>query len=89
MDFTTGDVAIRHAVNFPSPLIIKHIIDCTPGTLEVLKEIRKCVIAVAAAWVAVGAFRSLFELIRGRDRGRLVIIMAVHAYGAYVLTARA
>lgn len=73
MDFTTGDVAIRHAVNLPNPLVVKHIIDCTPGTLEVLKEVRKCVVVIAAAWVAVGAFRGLlgvWDIERGGDRKR-------------------
>lgn len=69
MDFTTGDVAVRHALNFPNALIIRHTIDCTPSALEVFKEVRKCVVAVAAAWVALGALRGLFGLFRQESRG--------------------
>lgn len=51
-----SDVSVKHLVSFASPLAI--LIDCTPGTVAVVKELRNCVIAIATAWVGLGLFRS-------------------------------
>jgi hypothetical protein len=61
MDFTTGDVAVRHVVAFSAPINIKHTIDFTPETVQISKVVRNCVIAVAVAWAGVSLWRSWFE----------------------------
>jgi len=61
MDFTTGDVAVRHVVAFSAPINIKHTIDLSPETVQISKEVRNCVIAVAVAWAGVSLWRSWFE----------------------------
>lgn len=61
MDWTTGDVAVRHVVAFSAPINIKHSLDCGPETVTLVKEIRNCVIAIAVAWTGVSVWRSWLE----------------------------
>lgn len=60
MDFSSGDVAVRHLVAINS-VNLKHTIEFSDSTILVVKEIKKCVVAVVIAWAAVSVFRGLFD----------------------------
>ena len=68
MDFSSGDVAVRHLVAFNS-VNLKHTIEFSESTILVVREIKKCVVAVAVAWAAVSVFRGFFDF-WGRIRVR-------------------
>jgi len=53
-----SDVGVRHAVAFPNQLLIKHSIELSPSTVDIAKEIRNTVIAVAVAWAVVSVVRN-------------------------------
>jgi len=54
MDF--GE-AIKHDVAFKT-LNIRHLVDVSPSTVSIAKEIRYCVIAVCVSWASISVFRS-------------------------------
>jgi len=54
-----SDVAVKHLVGFPNQLVIKHTIELSPTALGIAKEVRNCVIAIAAAWAVVTVVRQL------------------------------
>lgn len=67
MDFTTGDVAVRHVVAFSAPINIKHSLELGSDTVQVVKEVRNCVIAIAVAWTGVSVWRSWIEYKRSTN----------------------
>lgn len=60
MDFSGGDIAVRHAVALGS-LTVKHEICVAPEAIPIAKEIRNCVVALAVAWVGVSLVKAVIE----------------------------
>lgn len=64
---SAGDASFRHIVVF-NALPVRFAFDCNSETVEVVKEIRNCVIAVAAAWLAVSLVKSALGSLDRRER---------------------
>lgn len=60
MDFADG-VAVRHAVAF-TPLNIRHLVELSPSTLFIAKEVRYCIIAIVVGFSAVSIVKSVLGL---------------------------
>ncbi|KAE8355262.1 hypothetical protein BDV28DRAFT_155564 [Aspergillus coremiiformis] len=48
MEFAS-DVGVRHSVVLSS-LNIQHLVDFSPATVSIVREIRACVIAIVVGW---------------------------------------
>lgn len=57
MDFSSGDVTVRHIVAFKGLNLI-HTFDCSPSILTVLREVKQCIFVVAGIWAATSLFKS-------------------------------
>lgn len=69
MDFTSGDVAVKHIVKLEHFKII-HLLEISPSVISIFKVLRDCCIALACAWAAVGLSRSIVEYRRTGNKGR-------------------
>ena len=58
MDFSAGDVAVKHAVAF-SPLSIRHSFEASPSTVSLVKELKICVITIVLGLTVASIVRSI------------------------------
>ena len=61
-----SDAGICHAVAF-NTLNIRHLVDLSPATVSVAKEIRYCVIAVVVGFATTSIVKSVLNYLRRPD----------------------
>jgi len=60
-----GLEAFKHDVAF-NTLHVRHIVEASPNTISVVREVRFCVIAICISWAAVEIVRSWMAHRKGR-----------------------